>query len=330
MGDYILREIIKDNKRVITTFLESQDMLPYQIKMIKYNKELPLFNIMVKHINNINELSYDISGYVSIYECIENMSIPLKGLVNILTKIVSTLITFDSYFLNVNNIIYHTKNVYYNLESNELKFIYIPVRDNIKDYDSNRKVLLLNLLFTIKKYGYDNEYLQKAITDVRDDIGSLNTLKQSLVNIKASVESAETDIKPINREKKGIFSNKKKVVEPQKNINEKNINYNKLSPLYMMILERGSSKEVELTGDTYLIGRLAAAVDIVINNNNVGRIHGRIEKDRNNYYYTDLNSKNGSFISNEKLIPNKRYLISNGTELILANVTIKITNNRGI
>jgi hypothetical protein len=76
---------------------------------------------------------------------------------------------------------------------------------------------------------------------------------------------------------------------------------------------------VELAGEDFLIGRLAEAVDYACTNTAVGKVHARISKKDENYYVTDLNSRNGTFINDKRIDCNTEYGLVNKDRVSFAN-----------
>lgn len=69
----------------------------------------------------------------------------------------------------------------------------------------------------------------------------------------------------------------------------------------------------------FLIGRLQSHVDYVIKNNAVGKIHAQIISRDDKYYIKDLNSKNGTYINEERIVSNTEYEIKSGDRITFAN-----------
>ena len=77
--------------------------------------------------------------------------------------------------------------------------------------------------------------------------------------------------------------------------------------------------------DEYLLGRKASAVDGLINGSNlVGRVHCKIIRNGYSFSVIDLQSRNGTFVNEERVRPNIMASLSNGDRLRLANVEFLI------
>ena len=75
-------------------------------------------------------------------------------------------------------------------------------------------------------------------------------------------------------------------------------------------------------------GRLASAVDTLIDSPNISRIHAIIEWIDHTWYIRDL-SKNGVLVNNKKIIPNKLYQLNISDQLCFAgqkNINFVVEN----
>lgn len=63
------------------------------------------------------------------------------------------------------------------------------------------------------------------------------------------------------------------------------------------------------------VGKMAGAVDLVLNDQSVSRLHARISRDGNRFFITDLNSTNGTFRNGMRLEPNASEIIEPGDEI---------------
>ncbi len=68
------------------------------------------------------------------------------------------------------------------------------------------------------------------------------------------------------------------------------------------------------------VGKLAGAVDMVIDEKSVSRMHAKFSRTENNVYITDLNSTNGTFRNGMRLLPNASERIEPGDEIRLGKL----------
>jgi hypothetical protein len=91
-------------------------------------------------------------------------------------------------------------------------------------------------------------------------------------------------------------------------------------PIGIPYLKEIDGEEViELNKNSILIGRMKDYADYVINSNAVGKIHAELIKEDDSIFIVDSNSKNGTFINNERLKPNTKTRVSNNDILRFAN-----------
>ncbi|GKX30624.1 phosphopeptide-binding protein [Vallitalea longa] len=85
------------------------------------------------------------------------------------------------------------------------------------------------------------------------------------------------------------------------------------------LINEDTQDKIIIDNNPFLIGKLESHVDYIISNSSVSRIHCKIIKDQNDYYIIDLNSKNGTFLNQERLGGNKKYKLDNGMTITISN-----------
>lgn len=68
------------------------------------------------------------------------------------------------------------------------------------------------------------------------------------------------------------------------------------------------------------VGKLAGAVDMVIDEKSISRMHAKFSRNGNKIYITDLNSTNGTFRNGMRLAPNASEIIEPGDEIRLGKL----------
>lgn len=330
----------EENKNLLQLKYKSDDVVEYQVKMINFNKELPIIGIEMVSINDVSTLNYDITGYDTLFNIINKKAITAKELLDVAIILFSTLMNLNSYFLKSNNVYLSDQYVYYNPFTKKVKIIYLPLKEELKDSYTKQKIYLLNLLFSCKKMGFNNEYLDEAIMELRDDIGNFKVIKEKLEKANENdviIEAPKETFVSTPLEEKKSFWQKISIKErPKKNVVEERLQRCKdpfeeakyLDCFSLVIYDENNPRLVPLDKELLLLGRFEGAVDIPIRNSSVGRIHGRIEKAGDNYFYIDLESKNGSFINGRRAVSNKRYPLKNGTKLKVGSVNMIIQSDR--
>ncbi len=80
---------------------------------------------------------------------------------------------------------------------------------------------------------------------------------------------------------------------------------------------------VNLNKDFYEIGREETSEIIQINSKKASRQHAFINKKIGKFYLTDNNSTNGTFLNEQRLLPNQPYPLSNQDEIKIGGVILK-------
>ena len=85
------------------------------------------------------------------------------------------------------------------------------------------------------------------------------------------------------------------------------------------LLSLTEKSNIEIVHYPFIIGKLSARVDYVLEDKSVSRIHMRISKDsENNYYIEDMNSKNGTFLNGIRTEPYEKVKIEIGDKIGIA------------
>lgn len=88
--------------------------------------------------------------------------------------------------------------------------------------------------------------------------------------------------------------------------------------LYSM--DKKFKNHIDLGNLPLTVGKLAGAVDMVINEQSMSRMHAKFSRAGNNIYITDLNSTNGTFRNGIRLAPNASEIIEPGDEIRLGKL----------
>lgn len=88
--------------------------------------------------------------------------------------------------------------------------------------------------------------------------------------------------------------------------------------LYSM--DRKNKCHIDLGRLPLTVGKLAGAVDMVISEKSISRMHAKFSRTGSNVYITDLNSTNGTFRNGMRLMPNESEMIEPGDEIRLGKL----------
>ncbi|MDE7285252.1 MAG: FHA domain-containing protein [Lachnospiraceae bacterium] len=85
-------------------------------------------------------------------------------------------------------------------------------------------------------------------------------------------------------------------------------------------LDRKMKCHIDLGRLPLIVGKLAGAVDMVIDEHSISRMHAKFFREGNKIYVTDLNSTNGTFRNGMRLAPNASEIIEPGDEIRLGKL----------
>ena len=89
-------------------------------------------------------------------------------------------------------------------------------------------------------------------------------------------------------------------------------------PAALVSREAGELATIYLQEEITVVGKLSAAADAVIDLPTVSRIHAKIRKVEEEYYLTDLNSRNGTVVNGRILKSGEEYCLQNEDEVDFA------------
>lgn len=82
--------------------------------------------------------------------------------------------------------------------------------------------------------------------------------------------------------------------------------------------------DMEIAGDSFLIGKRRGSVDGCIPSPTISRIHARITKEGGVYYLEDLNSTNGTWAEQRQLDPYEMFPLEDGMRVTFANAEYEV------
>ncbi len=89
-------------------------------------------------------------------------------------------------------------------------------------------------------------------------------------------------------------------------------------PASLVSKEPGELATIYLNEDMTVIGKMETACDAVINLPTVSRIHAKIRRKEEEYYLTDMNSRNGTAVNGRLLLPDEEYRLQSEDEVDFA------------
>ena len=95
-------------------------------------------------------------------------------------------------------------------------------------------------------------------------------------------------------------------------------------PAFAALTRVATSERVEISKDSFVIGRANSANFYITGNSNIGRSHAKIVRQSGAISLVDLNSTNGTFLNGARLTPNSPMTLHDGDKIMLADETFTI------
>lgn len=96
-------------------------------------------------------------------------------------------------------------------------------------------------------------------------------------------------------------------------------------PAYASLTRVATGEKVDISSDSFVIGRANSANFYITNNTAIGRSHAKIIRENGKVSLVDLNSTNGTFLNGAKASPNVPMSLRDGDKIMLADETFTIS-----
>lgn len=95
-------------------------------------------------------------------------------------------------------------------------------------------------------------------------------------------------------------------------------------PLMLTRINSQKQEYIVLLQDQYTVGKLSTEADLVIQEPSVSRIHANIQRNNGAYFVRDLNSTNGTFINERRLMIHECVRIQPGDTIAFARAQYRV------
>lgn len=181
-----------------------------------------------------------------------------------------------------------------------------------------------------KKIKKSHDDIEKKMLKRDKNHRVITKTESNLSQQKQIINMSKREIYNVNRDGENVKGNDQVAATneayelPPSNINETIIlDEEKQEFPCLQRMNNGILDKISITKSNFIIGRLANYVDYVIDNNAIGRTHAEILYKEGQYFIKDLNSKNGTYLNEERLVSNKEYAINNEDKIKFANIEYK-------
>ena len=88
--------------------------------------------------------------------------------------------------------------------------------------------------------------------------------------------------------------------------------------VYCLRPEESGEDNVIITSYPFFIGKAERDVSLVLDDSTVSRYHARIDRTEDEFWITDLNSTNGTFLNGIRLLPYERVFLKRGDIVVIS------------
>lgn len=129
------------------------------------------------------------------------------------------------------------------------------------------------------------------------------------------------------QKQRGIYKDRQGFSENRERFGNTSVLYEDEPSETLLTLTRINSREPEhivLLQDQYIVGKLSTEADFVIRDSSVSRVHAKIQRIDGQYILCDLNSTNGTFLNERRLMIQERVLIQPGDKIAFARAEYQV------
>jgi hypothetical protein len=249
--------------------------------------------------NGKTELYYLTSGYKAFSAMLPTLD--ADNFMIIAANLIKDIIDVKANgFLSCNNIDISFDKIYIDPNTLQVNLIYLPISQRaFNDYvsfENELRTSLVKLINNIPVFS-QGKPMQFSV-DLSDGTLSLEDLYNRIKGIKSPLKGTQSDSR---------------------------LNSNENRILRIIALNAPIRVEIAVNKNEFLIGKNAAVVDGAVTfNKAISRVHCKVTKMDNQYFLTDLESSNGTYVNKIRLQPNRPHPIANGDIIRLANSDFQV------
>lgn len=205
-------------------------------------------------------------------------------------------------FLSCQNIDLSAERIFVEPSTYKVSLVYLPLNKRLyEDLSSFENVLRTELVKIISDFpNLSSPKTLQFATDLSNGALSMEALRHCVKRGK-TVEPIQEPIKAEKKEPLGT------------------------GRLRIVALNAPTRVEIEVTKDSFVIGKKPEIVDGVVSfNKMISRLHCRIDRRGSQYTVTDLQSANGTYVNKKRLAPNQPFPIGNGDIIRMANSDFQV------
>lgn len=287
---------------------------------------------------NVFKLGYDISGYISLREFLL-APINKATFITLIDNILNTVKGLQKAYYNRQYILFDINAVMIEPTTRRIGFVYVPITFYGTDTDLRSFLLAIaqNCFFTPHER---NDYAQEYIRIVNDGINFSDfKLEEYIKKLSGDGANGEGEIKCLRCGSvvppgvsycpscgTSIYTldnvTPDKVYDPLKNtVKQPKADANVADVAKKAYIRRvKTGEQIRITTDSFIVGKEPRSCEYCVSDNStISRCHAMIKHIGDNWFISDLNSTNNTYVNGTVIRPNTDTVLYNGTNIRLAN-----------
>lgn len=293
----------------------------YQVEMLVRNQIPGLLSCRLGLWDEKAALYYEITSRQSLRLLLERKRLNAKELYRLLESLQKAVQACGAYLLDGKQLLLNPDYIYLEPDTWELAFCYVPFEeqdmqeallslaeyllDRLERQDQNAVTLGYEFY---RMAGEENASLNQLLEKCKANQGACEKNEMRLIEEKERTQTEKQE--EMVKSEKGFASEKSETVFLKREEKRK----------LTLRSENQACPDLEITGTDFLIGKKKGVVDGLIKARGVSRIHGKITKEGDDYYLTDLNSTNGTYLNGGRLEVHEKARIRQGDSIGFADV----------
>jgi len=299
----------------------------YQVGMLEKNKIPGFLSCRVNRIDREAMFYYEITSKQSLSLVLERKRLSAYEFCKLLKSLQRSAKVCSEYLLDTDKILLHPDYIYMDPDKWEFSFCYFPFAGN----DIQEELLSLAEYLLEHLNRQDQKAVSLAYEFYRMAGEANISLERSLSEWDAEesgtasrpgegTEAQSSGSKQMSRMAGTEKTAEEPAEKPASPKAETVILTDKPSGTLHLRSLNPAYHDMSITGESFLIGKKKDAVDGCLKARGISRIHGKISKEGESYYLTDLNSTNGTFLNGGRLEVNEKARIRPGDCIGFADV----------
>ena len=268
--------------------------LPTEYKVLQSQKDGCFVKCMRMLYNGKTELYYFAGELKSLSSLLS--TIDAERFLTVLCNLLGAIINVQSNgFLTCRNIDASFERIYIDPNTYKVNLVYLPLKENLFDDDT----------------AFENE-IRTSLVKLIAGLAALSTPK--MMQVSADLQNGLLNMESLYAKLSG------KVASVQNGSGTQQGNSAASGcRLKFVAMNAPARFEIVVNKSVFMIGKKDTNDGVITFNKMISRVHCKITSSRGQYWITDLQSSNGTFINHASLQPNQPYELKNGDIVRLAN-----------